>query len=780
MGLDIRDVHIVIQYRFSAVLTAADIWQRLGRCARDASIDGLCVVVVDLGDKHVLDNEKPIINGFDYGVALVEETVQLVRTMIATMYADDNKRQGGAWSDPGKTWVCNTKGCRKRIFYALFGEPSAFDFSPTSAFKCGTCDNCLFPARRDYDRLLPPLEFRSYVLAPGGKPPVRMEDKKVAEETHAELWNRRLSAITEQEEIGKRSFHGFTLDKTIRFRDTVAFEERLVQSELQKAREKKDVNNTMLSSSIKKHLQDTWHDIVVREGLEKRFRLIEGLLFKQSDMDKIAAAPEILEFAKDGKREQLAAILRTGGIDLRAQYYDGYVLEIQEAVIEGLNKYQRDLAENQERLQRQAREISLAKKTPTPTPSRRNSRANSLASDVSVVPETPPRSPPPGAPSTTDPNTTGVETPAPNPLPPIRLEAGDIHCPICKQRDGSWGYTPKSGKISAILSHSQTDGHRRAVGANIRGGNQYPHWAGFQAFQAKWCNLIEEWKQRTAAGTTRMGSWIQLEQALARDTFAIHQPLAIYTEGYVAPPQQATTSVTAPQQATTSITAPSQSHNTSSAQPAPRPPNSLQPPNSTPEPLDRRARATTPHPSQLANPPTTFFNLTQDAFSQSQAYSYPNFNQQPTAHPPPPTTPKARGRRSTKSTLPTRGPTNPDTSQPPTPTARGRRSTKSKSTAPIREASPSSSQPANPQDPAPDAPPRRRPTVPITAREKEEFGARETVLRRNLDTQERKQRFQGLLPPKKKKGEDGDKDKGEGPPEKRRKTGHDEPATQSG
>ncbi|RPA73726.1 P-loop containing nucleoside triphosphate hydrolase protein [Ascobolus immersus RN42] len=75
MGLDIRDVEIVVQYRIGTNTTAADVWQRLGRCARDETIQGLALLVVDDIDRFILDPEYATVNGFDYSTPLTAETI---------------------------------------------------------------------------------------------------------------------------------------------------------------------------------------------------------------------------------------------------------------------------------------------------------------------------------------------------------------------------------------------------------------------------------------------------------------------------------------------------------------------------------------------------------------------------------------------------------------------------------------------------------------------------------------------------------------------------------
>lgn len=46
MGIDIRNVDIVVQLGLLQFVTSMELWQRMGRCARDPEINGLGITFV--------------------------------------------------------------------------------------------------------------------------------------------------------------------------------------------------------------------------------------------------------------------------------------------------------------------------------------------------------------------------------------------------------------------------------------------------------------------------------------------------------------------------------------------------------------------------------------------------------------------------------------------------------------------------------------------------------------------------------------------------------------
>ncbi|RPA74681.1 P-loop containing nucleoside triphosphate hydrolase protein [Ascobolus immersus RN42] len=155
IGLDIRDVDVVIQHRIGEFLSCADICQRSGRAARNPSKEGLSVVYVDEGDRYILDPDDTIITGIDYGLAVTPETAQQCIDQLRRLYTEAN-RKNGPKCDPGILWLFNTKGCRKRFVMFFFDDDSALNFGLDLNCKC---DNCSFAPRSEINRLLPPLEW---------------------------------------------------------------------------------------------------------------------------------------------------------------------------------------------------------------------------------------------------------------------------------------------------------------------------------------------------------------------------------------------------------------------------------------------------------------------------------------------------------------------------------------------------------------------------------------------------------------------------------------------
>ncbi|RPA74116.1 hypothetical protein BJ508DRAFT_333422 [Ascobolus immersus RN42] len=329
MGLDIRDVEIVVQ------------------CARDETIQGLALLVVDDIDRFILDPEYATVNGFDYSTPLTAETISKVRDMIFTMYGKENRVPGGAEIDPGLWWIINTKGCRLRLLFALFLEPSAFDFSPTSTFKCD-CDNCRFPERTQTNCLIPPKELRSH-LAEGVQSGEKAALFQAAEAEYAAIRVERNESIAIFEEIGRTSIRGFTLDRTLRFRDSAANEERQVRDEIIKIQNVSHQNCAELKAAIKTELLR-----------KKKYNSKAGFMFPEEFLNRISVSPDSLEFAQaqSGGKERLGAIIKTS---VNATILKNYVADVQEAVKIGKMNYQIGLDNAATRKEQEAIAKQLAK-----------------------------------------------------------------------------------------------------------------------------------------------------------------------------------------------------------------------------------------------------------------------------------------------------------------------------------------------------------------------------------------------------------------------------------
>jgi superfamily II DNA helicase RecQ len=153
MGMNIPNVEIVIQYRLTENVTLADVWQRLGRCARDPSIKGLGLILVD--EKYIFpanfaENDE---NWAAYTSQVTFDNCQEVKSFISTLYKREPKTGSAYFKlDPALLWAVNTYGCRTRVVLAPFEDPNTYS-------AICRCDNCTFPPRTDRNRHLPPQEL---------------------------------------------------------------------------------------------------------------------------------------------------------------------------------------------------------------------------------------------------------------------------------------------------------------------------------------------------------------------------------------------------------------------------------------------------------------------------------------------------------------------------------------------------------------------------------------------------------------------------------------------
>lgn len=153
MGMDIPDVEVAIQYRLttpSGTLTLADVYQRLGRCARDQSIRGLAIVFVE--EKFILPGEvDATMSAYKLAVEMWHEVE--VKAHTQTIYSRDKPTASAATPyaslDPGLFWLINTYGCRMAAVLAVFNDPDAYTVAGAA---CG-CDNCFFPGRQEHDKI---------------------------------------------------------------------------------------------------------------------------------------------------------------------------------------------------------------------------------------------------------------------------------------------------------------------------------------------------------------------------------------------------------------------------------------------------------------------------------------------------------------------------------------------------------------------------------------------------------------------------------------------------
>ncbi|RPA71553.1 hypothetical protein BJ508DRAFT_315520, partial [Ascobolus immersus RN42] len=696
MGLDIPDVEVVIQFRVGPNLTAADLWQRFGRCARDGR-PGLCILFVDDVATLILDPDDCVINGFDYSTPLTAETRAKVIDMLKRMYEEDNRTNGGPRKDPAIIWIINTTGCRKRLFYAIFKDPSAMDFSPASEFMCN-CDNCMFPEKQAYDRLIPPKELCEYVSA--GKRGERIAAKIAASVEHVHVIEKRREAAATQAIMGQQVVHGFELSKTLRFYDSAAKEQEQVQEELAKMAEKKTQNVKILADRIRMELVAEWASICERDDLEEEIGLLPCFSFPLDMVNRISLDRRSLEFAiLDTDADKCLNAILGDSVELNATHIAPYAKELQAAVLRAKVHYESILATREALAMAQSRANSVARSAAgTPAPSR--------AASVDL-----------GQQATQMDTLTPADTL--NAPPRLQMPPDDKnYCPFCISKNHPNGYTPK--KIIDLLSHFATPTHLKRVAATVNGGTGDPRFRYYQGYLDNWTELIAEYITRKDNNTLHSGSWVPEDQI----------PTVAPVIRKAAPKRRAAT----PRRSVTPMDAP---------QPPVVPPRNQSTSDHTTMAL---GRPVTQQPPQLPQIPSTqglFGYLNFSQASQPQGYQYPaEFVAQPPpwAHPghPPPLGPTPNSASSTQS-------------QPPTPqSSQTRQKRRTVPSIPTRDDAPVSTRTrkraridtieADADGIPPPPPPPPKPTAKLaTERENDEYTARETVLKRNIATRTRKQ-----------------------------------------
>jgi hypothetical protein len=149
MGVDIPDILRVIQWGVSSLLTAASLFQRVGRAARDPECVGIGVVYVQetiLRDiAKLMDNVGS--NLHDYVLAVEDGNSTAVDRLVSQLYRrceDGVSETQEDWTpsleklDPGVLWFLATTGCRWRVLLKIFMDPNPL----ANEHKSWCCDRC--------------------------------------------------------------------------------------------------------------------------------------------------------------------------------------------------------------------------------------------------------------------------------------------------------------------------------------------------------------------------------------------------------------------------------------------------------------------------------------------------------------------------------------------------------------------------------------------------------------------------------------------------------------
>jgi hypothetical protein len=241
MGMDIRNINIVIQFKLTEQLSLADLWQRLGRCARDQTIEGLALVFVD--DKYCFDaavSEENLLeqvgdeleddlSSYVHAVSPGPTSIESTNLFTPKLYRRSTAKAGAAAFfklDPPLLWMINTHGCRARVLLAAFDDPDTF----SSNFNC-KCDNCSFPERSEVNRRLPP----KVLTVPAKQKFKRGERVALTNQLklqHADKISARKESIPAFRSRAQDNVYGFSLQRTLRYQDSAAFEQDQIDLQL--------------------------------------------------------------------------------------------------------------------------------------------------------------------------------------------------------------------------------------------------------------------------------------------------------------------------------------------------------------------------------------------------------------------------------------------------------------------------------------------------------------------------------------------------------------------
>ncbi|RPA71147.1 hypothetical protein BJ508DRAFT_315870 [Ascobolus immersus RN42] len=447
MGLDIRDVEVVVQHRLAATTTAAELWQRLG--------------------------------SFDYSLPITPETVRKVKAQLLRIYSKEN-RIGGVLIDPALFWLINTTGCRIRLIMALFGDPSAFNFERLLYCKC---DNCSFPLRSETNRHIPPVTLVPATLRPQLKAgPNEIVDSEGEDEDEEPLDAEKEAAKAMRNadavaiaNIGQEIIHGFKLSSTIRFRDTAAFERAQIAE--RNTVERKEYDGPpmpqILKTKITERLCRLRTMLAESDTIAMTFGLIGPKLFPDALIHSIAHNRDVMRLVDPDERASDAAILDSitaSHCQLSTTLMSGFVVEIKSNVIEAYKEYKVEEAARQE-AQRLADEKRLADRKRKQHEDRLAKHRERSASVSSIGSRTSSRNASPEPDRSVD---ELIQT----------MENNDLFCPVCKRT----GQTLKTK--TNFDKHLKSAGHIEAL--RITSIPTHTKHRAYKAFQQKMNNSTED------------------------------------------------------------------------------------------------------------------------------------------------------------------------------------------------------------------------------------------------------------------------------------------------
>ncbi|RPA72120.1 hypothetical protein BJ508DRAFT_314998 [Ascobolus immersus RN42] len=263
MGLNIDDVEICIQYGLTDKLGLAEVWQRLGRAAR--SIPNGTVIV--LAEKRYIPAAPPAQYVGNVGntvwslsgpsgkpnfyLPVRNDTILETYTNITRIQAvkPDNEESDGL--EPNLRWLLGTMDCRQNVLAAIYEDPT---LGKDDNWRCGKCDNCIFPDRTYFNRAVPPPTDTRGMAAPNFRRIIRPSQVDV---------EMRDVAITEF--ITTRDTHPNAdwLRRSIRYLDTCGHEQEKHNEDI-----------------LRQSARDAQEGVIVMKNLPEglKGRLVESLL----------------------------------------------------------------------------------------------------------------------------------------------------------------------------------------------------------------------------------------------------------------------------------------------------------------------------------------------------------------------------------------------------------------------------------------------------------------------------------------------------------------------
>lgn len=163
LGMNIPNIEVVIQYRIPDFLDMCDVFQRLGRAARDQNLRGLVLIFVEekflvpAGCTGFADSEHNFLLDVDSNNDAIEAREIVLH--VGTLH--DRDYYGGKLLriDPALLWFLNGQGCKMRLILAIFDDIGTYD-----EITACRCSECFFGPRTEFNQYLPPDSLREILL----------------------------------------------------------------------------------------------------------------------------------------------------------------------------------------------------------------------------------------------------------------------------------------------------------------------------------------------------------------------------------------------------------------------------------------------------------------------------------------------------------------------------------------------------------------------------------------------------------------------------------------